>query len=269
MQTIGLINQNFSFYNNSLSLNIEKELKDFYIFKKGIEFSIQKVINFSIIENNKRQNELKNAINAPQPYPVNKEIINLEKFNLEEYNSYLEKIKNIQTISDEIKRSLIINNSTENNQSIKSKYFCIKKNVTKKHIFDLQTNNEIKVFKNNKVVYINKNLLKKNSISRGIKKLKKINFIIAKKRSSKFRGVSKNGNKWQVLMMVNNKKYFLGNYPSEELAARIYDIQAIKSWGIKAKTNFVYDNDQIKKIYLKKINTKCHDISDIIAQINN
>jgi len=28
--------------------------------------------------------------------------------------------------------------------------------------------------------------------------------------------------------MAKNKKYFIGNYPSEELAARIYDICAIK-----------------------------------------
>ena len=69
--------------------------------------------------------------------------------------------------------------------------------------------------------------------------------------------------------MINNKNYFLGNYSSEELAARIYDIQAIKAWGIKARTNFVYDKNQIKKIYNKEINIKCKDISDIMDQLNN
>ena len=69
--------------------------------------------------------------------------------------------------------------------------------------------------------------------------------------------------------METNGKYYLGNYPSEDLAARIYDIQAIKSWGIKAKTNFFYNHYQIKKIYNKKINIKCNDISDILAQLNN
>ena len=69
--------------------------------------------------------------------------------------------------------------------------------------------------------------------------------------------------------MINNKKFFLGNFPSEELAARIYDIQAIKARGIKAKTNFIYDNNQLKKIYNKKINIKCDDISDIMSQLNN
>ena len=206
---------------------------------------IQKVINFSIIGNNKQQNEFKNFMNVPQSYPVNKEIINLEKFNREACNA------------------------TENNHKTKFKFFCKTKNIMKKHIFDLQTNNEIKVLKYNKVVYINKNLLNKYSTARGIKKFKKINFIIRKNRSSKYRGVSKNGSKWQVLIMINSKKCYLGNYLYEDLAARIYDIQAIKTWGIKARTNFVYDNSQIKKIYNKNINIKCDNISDIMEQLNN
>jgi hypothetical protein len=94
----------------------------------------------------------------------------------------------------------------------------------------LQTNNEIKTLKNNKVVYINKSLLNSYSTSRTIKKFKKINFLIRKKISSKYRGVSKNGSKWQVLIMANYKKFYLGSFLSEDLAARIYDIQAIKTW---------------------------------------
>jgi len=218
---------------------------------------------------NKEQNKLKNIMNVPQLYPVNKKIFNIEKFYSKEYNLYPEKTNKIQAITDEKKRSLIGNNFTDNNNKIKSKYFCIKKNIIKKHIFNLQTNNDVKVLKNNKVVYINKNILNKHSAVRGIKNIKKNNFIIRKKRSSKYRGVSLNGNKWQVLIMINNKKNFVGNYPSEELAARIYDIQAIKAWGVKAKTNFVYNKNQIKKIYNKSINIKCKDISDIMAQLNN
>ena len=116
---------------------------------------------------------------------------------------------------------------------------------------------------------MNKYLLNSYSNSRAIKKLKKIRFIIRKKRSSIYRGVSKNGSKWQVLIMTNNKKYYFGNYSSEELAARIYDIQAIKSRGINARTNFIYDNEQLKKIYYKKINIKCNNISEIMTQLNN
>ena len=144
-----------------------------------------------------------------------------------------------------------------------------KKNIIEKNIADLQTNNEIKILKNNKIVYINKNLLNSYSTLRAVKKFKKINFLIRKNRSSKYRGVSKNGSKWQVLIMINKKKNYLGNYFDEDLAARIYDIQAIKTWGVKARTNFVYNKNQIKNIYNKKINIKCNDISDIMAQINN
>ena len=248
---------------------IEKELKELFITQRKIDFVIQKAINFSLIGNNKQQNELKNIMNIPKIYPSNKEIINLEKFNSEEHNLHPEKSKKIQTITNETKKRLINNNSTENSHKIKSKYFYIKKNIIKKHIFGLQDNNEIKVLKNNKLVYINKNFINKYSTARAIKKFKKIKFIITKKRSSKYRGVSKNGSKWQVLMMINNKKCYLGNYSSEDLAARIYDIQAIKSWGIKARTNFVYDNNQIKKIYNNKINMKCNNVSEIMAQLNN
>ena len=133
----------------------------------------------------------------------------------------------------------------------------------------MQTNNELKVLKNRKLVYLNKKLLNAYSTSRALKKFKKINFIVGKKRSSRYRGVSKNGNKWQVLIMNNKKKYYLGNYNSEDLAARIYDVHAIKSFGIKARTNFVYDDNQINKINNNKINFEYNSISDIMAQLNN
>ena len=232
---------------------IEQKAKELHIFQREIDIVIQKVINFSIIGNNKQKSELGNIINTPQSYPINKAIINFRKFVGETYNSYSEESKKIQTITDDIKARSINN--------------CSKKD--KHNIFDSQTNNEIKALKNNKIVYINKYLLNSYSISRSVKKFKKINFILRKKRSSKYRGVSKNGNNWQVLIMINYKKNYLGTYPSEELAARIYDIYAIKSWGIKARTNFVYDKNQIKKIYNKKINIKCKNISDIMTQINN
>lgn len=35
-------------------------------------------------------------------------------------------------------------------------------------------------------------------------------------RGSKFRGISKNGNSWQILVMVHKKKQYLGTLPSEE-----------------------------------------------------
>ena len=250
-------------------MDIEQGEKKLNIFQREINNMIQKVITFSVIGNDNQQSELKKIIFSPHSYPINNEITNLEKFVGEGYNSYQEKSKKNQTITNEIKGSLNNISSSKKNPNIKFKCICSEKNIIEKKIFELETNNEIKVLKNNKIVYVNKDLLNSYSTSRSVKKLKKINFVIRKKRSCKYRGVSKNGNNWQVLIMINHKKYFLGNYPSEDLAARIYDIKAIKSWGVKARTNFFYDKSQIQKIYNKKINIKCDDISDIMAQLNN
>ena len=238
-----------------MSLVIENKSKKLNNFQRDIYIDIQKVTNFSIIGNskhNEQHSEIENMRNEPKLYPIKNEMINFKKFIGETYNSYPQKSIKFQTITDDTQRSLINNKSTKNNH----------KNKFKKHIFGLKINNEIKVLKNKKLVYLNKKLLDTYSTSRAVKKFKKINFIVGKNRSSKYRGVSKNGNKWQALIMKNNKKYFLGNYNSEDLAAKIYDIQAIKNWGIKAKTNFVYDDNQINKIY----NSDVNNISDIIPK---
>ena len=245
------------YFNNSLSMFNGEKKKELYVFKKEAYIVIQKVINFSIIENNIPQSELENVKNAQESYPTNNGIFNFEKLFGEACNSCPEESNKIHKIIDDMQRSSISNNPSKNNYRFK------------KNIVDLQTNNEIKVLKNNKVVYINKYLLNSYSTSRAIKKFKKINFVIRKNRSSRYRGVSMNGRKWQVLIMINKKKNYLGNYLDEDLAARVYDIQAIKNWEIKARTNFVYNKNQIKNIYNKKIDIKCNDISDIMAQINN
>lgn len=75
---------------------------------------------------------------------------------------------------------------------------------------------------------------------------------IRNNRKSKYRGVSKNGNQWQALIMINKKKKYIGVYPTEEKAGRAYDIFAIKNHGEKAKTNFIYsmkDIDDIKSSF--------------------
>ena len=78
------------------------------------------------------------------------------------------------------------------------------------------------------------------------------------KRGSKYRGVSKNGNQWQVLIMVNKKKRYIGNYKTEDEAASSYDIVAIQNHGKKAKTNFYYTPEEIQKIrHDKKITWRC------------
>lgn len=73
------------------------------------------------------------------------------------------------------------------------------------------------VIKYNKKVYINSIIEKSKREENG-----------KKRRISKFRGVSKNGRGWQTIMMSKNNKSYLGTFYSEELAARIYDIESIK-----------------------------------------
>jgi len=162
--------------------------------------------------------------------------------------------------------------SSINKNSLKNiRYFNVIKEAKNNFSCDgIDIKNKIKVLKNKKVVYINKYLLNSYSASKALKKFEKFKtfkFKIGKKTSSKYRGVSKNGNKWQVLIMINYKKYYLGNYISEEIAARVYDIYAIKNWGIKARTNFIYNDNQIKIIKESKINIKSGNISDIIEKL--
>lgn len=65
------------------------------------------------------------------------------------------------------------------------------------------------------------------------KKLKKYIY-----RGSKYRGVSRNGKTWQVLIMVNRNKNYIGNFKSEDEAAKVYDEYAMKYHKNKARLNF-------------------------------
>ena len=69
-----------------------------------------------------------------------------------------------------------------------------------------------------------------------------------KPRGSRFRGVSKNGSQWQVLIMVKKKKRYLGSFSNEEEAARAYDKVALQHHGIKAKTNYDYTKEEVDEI---------------------
>ena len=69
-----------------------------------------------------------------------------------------------------------------------------------------------------------------------------------KPRGSKYRGVSRNGNQWQVLIMVNKKKRYVGSYSKEEDAARAYDKVALQNHGSKAKNNFDYTKKEVEEI---------------------
>jgi len=127
--------------------------------------------------------------------------------------------------------------------------------------------NDEKIIINNKYVYANPNEIDLLPYSNKPKKSKKVIFVGVGKRSSKYRGVSKNGNQWQVLIMVNKSKAYIGTYSSENIAARIYDIIAIKNRGIKARTNFVYSKNQMNKICSCDIDIRSKNINELIYEL--
>ena len=156
-------------------------------------------------------------------------------------------------INDDLNDSKNDNTSIANNNDGTSKSKSSSKN---KRSF----NNEIRVKKNNKMIYMNAYLIKP-------KNKKKNSIEGERKRSSKYRGVSKNGNQWQAIMFSKKNKAYIGTYPSEELAARVYDVISIKNRGIKAKTNFEYNVEQIQKITETNIDVKSKNIKKIISKL--
>ena len=199
-----LISDTYSNSNNSIingSSFAEKENKlENYISYKNNDSNFNNIIN--------------NLINCKQNDNINKPII---------IKNNNKKFENINSNPDSL-------DSTNNN--IKNKYFNItnyeseekinNNNIinTKKEspiVADNERNNEIKVLKNNKAVYVNSYLLNSPSASKKLKQLNKITFIGKSKRSSKFRGVSKNGNQWQVLLMYKKENLMLEVIPLKNL----------------------------------------------------
>ena len=67
--------------------------------------------------------------------------------------------------------------------------------------------------------------------------------------------------------MLDKNKSYIRSYSSEYIEARVYYILSIKSKGIKARTNFIYDNLQINKIIEMNINIKAKNINEIILNL--
>ena len=67
-------------------------------------------------------------------------------------------------------------------------------------------------------------------------------------RHSRYRGVSLNGKKWQVMIMGPMKKKYFGGITTEREAAVFYDKLSILTNGLAAKTNFNYRKCDLMKI---------------------
>jgi len=51
-----------------------------------------------------------------------------------------------------------------------------------------------------------------------------------------------------MMIMINQKKVYLGAIKTEHEAAQLYDHVAIISQGLNAKTNFSYSTQRVKQI---------------------
>lgn len=106
--------------------------------------------------------------------------------------------------------------------------------------FSLNSNIMNENSKNDKLFFITKNDNKNNFesiINKNMKRKKKRNYVY---RGSKYRGVTKSGKTWQVLIMINRNKKYFGNFKSEEEAAKVYDELAMKYHKDKARVNFAH-----------------------------
>ena len=272
-ELINLIIYNKLSFENEFPLNVEKSYKELCLLNKKRNFlnsnkdikidnckakinylnKINQINKIGIkkIRKRKKLSKIKNNYNTifkinsnfnNNSYEIEKsDIFNINNLNLKE-----EKLNNTtdKAISKEI--------SKKNNNSSK-------KNNNSKNISSIDFSNEIKVKKNNKMIFTNKYIIESKKKEKPIK--------ISKNRGSSYRGVTKNGNKWQTILSFNNKSEYYGVYETPDIAARVHDVIAIKKRGIKAKTNFKYNIHQIHQIYEAKIDFKSKNIDEILLNL--
>ena len=203
-----LINQEFNHINKFKF----GDLSNYYNFIDNNNIIKQNFINITICNQNfsLREEHFNKYSNKKYLFENIKEDIN--KIN----NIYYKNIKDNLNENNKIKYSFNCNRAKNSLSNTNTNYEVTRekekkhlKKLPNKKIIQNENYNEIKVLKNKKVVYDNSFLLNSDSASKNIKRLNKVIFIGINRRGSKFRGVSKNGNQYQVLIMINKKKYIL------------------------------------------------------------
>lgn len=71
-------------------------------------------------------------------------------------------------------------------------------------------------------------------------------------RGSKYRGVTLNGDKWQVLFTILEEYIYLCSTPNEKQAATLYDISMIQNRGLKALVSMEYSKAHLLGILFEK-----------------
>ena len=77
-----------------------------------------------------------------------------------------------------------------------------------------------------------------------------------------FKKISYEITQFQVQLLGNLKKHYVGSINSQERAARIYDRHAILTHGLKAKTNYNYTKSQVKTILELEDDILYHDFQN-------
>lgn len=67
-------------------------------------------------------------------------------------------------------------------------------------------------------------------------------------RGSTFRGISKNGRQWQVIVFIDRQKTYLCISNIKARAARLYDVAVIQAKGLDAQVNYDYSKAQLLAI---------------------
>ena len=220
-----------------------------------------------------QQDEAKNEYDKEEANKYEKKNVLQNKSNLSD--DFLRKLKISDKFSSAPKiqeKNTVLTEIPNNNEENSKIFFEIvsksgssqkKENIpnNQKINFKLSHKDYVRIKKNNKMVYINSDF----ALSENKNKINRIIFTKTTKRGSRFRGVSKNGNLWQVLIMHKKHNFYIGSFSSEEIAARIYDIKSYELKGKNAKTNFVYSDNELETI--RKIDINSKDINDVISEI--
>ena len=220
-----------------------------------------------------QQDEAKNEYGKEEANKYEKKNVLQNKSNLSD--DFLRKLKISDKFSSAPKiqeKNTVLTEIPNNNEENSKIFFEIvsksgssqkKENIpnNQKINFKLSHKDYVRIKKNNKMVYINSDF----ALSENKNKINRIIFTKTTKRGSRFRGVSKNGNLWQVLIMHKKHNFYIGSFSSEEIAARIYDIKSYELKGKNAKTNFVYSDNELETI--RKIDINSKDINDVISEI--
>ena len=246
---------NYMVQNNNTNQNInsKKNVNNIKINKINLE-KINLGNNKDINNINKQQStENKNkdlsSLNNNSKTNNNKNInLNSKENNIN--NNIKEEKSNNQIIPEKNAQTSLTKSQNQNTKlKIHKVFFNIKESTPKKE-GDLLTKKRKRFIKNNKLVFVQ---MDENELNLKNEKVydedEDLDFQTnTKPRGSRFRGVSKNGSQWQVLIMVRKKKRYLGSFSSEEEAARAYDKVALQNHGNKAKTNYDYTKEEIEKI---------------------